>query len=146
VSDDPTLFDRTPSEQIEACDAAKPGLRCTGKLNHRGRHNWAVIPPDTATKRERAITDAHDHATDQAKADYWSALRWCAASLPEFTADEVLLRVTDVGGVAFGTAAASGHIWRAAVADGIVERTGRTRRTSKLKQRHRELPIYRGLP
>lgn len=104
-------------------------------------------PPVNPYERTRAaISDAlqrvEDHAPDAWKAAAFLAVVWCARIYPEFTADEVWIRLT-MQGVGFPpTHSALGPVFLAAKRLNIIENTGRKQKLSNRSCRHGDMTIW----
>jgi hypothetical protein len=104
-------------------------------------------PPVNPYERTRAaISDAlrrvEDNAPDAWKAAAFLAVVWCARTYPEFTADEVWVRLA-LQGVGFPpTHSALGPVFLDAKRLGVIENTGRKQKLSNRSCRHGDMTIW----
>lgn len=104
-------------------------------------------PPVNPYERTRAaISDAlrrvEDHAPDAWKAAAFLAVVWCARTYPEFTADEVWIKLA-MQGVGFPpTHSALGPVFLDAKRLNIIENTGRKQKLSNRSCRHGDMTIW----
>lgn len=99
----------------------------------------------TEAATQAAIAQVDENANEAWKRAALEAVRLCALEHPEFTADEVWLRLADRTDVDTHEPAALGPVFLRAARSQWIINTNRRRKRSLLEQRHRELTIWRSL-
>lgn len=101
-------------------------------------------PPDTATAARMEGIDRSGRNADPAwKAAAADAVAWCASNLADFTADDVLERLAELGAPPTHNLAALGPVVLAAARAGTITKTGEWR-LSRIARRHRDLVVWGG--
>lgn len=98
-------------------------------------------PEEAARARADGIGQADAGATPAWKTAARIAIRHCANHLADFTADDVLERMTNTGAPRTGNLAALGPVFLASARAGEIRKTGGLRR-SRYARRHRDLTVW----
>ena len=100
-----------------------------------------VTPAVASQLRHEAMVVADRHANAEWRTWARAAIRHCATTLADFTADDVHQRLHEVGAPATHTTAALGPQFSALAKAGEITKTGALRQ-SRLPQRHRDLVVW----
>ena len=97
-------------------------------------------PPAVEAARQDGIDRAGNTAGDDWKTQAYEQVEWLARAYPDFTSDELIVRlelfdITPPNGMAMGA------VFQKAARDGVIRKTGELRRT-KIPTRHRDLTVW----
>lgn len=100
-------------------------------------------PPHIVEAARQDGIDRSYEAADDWKIEARQQVEWLARTVDDFTTDEVIGRLEQLDFVLPSNLMALGSVMQSAARDGVIRKTGETRRT-KISRRHRDLTACGG--